>query len=533
MAKLLWPKTVMNERNLAGVALALADEKSVTPVERALALDSQRFFDQIFLRDVSNAIRAGEDPLGEIFQTVRPATDRRKQGAIYTPAAIVNGMVGWAAAIANFDRVLDPGAGSGRFLITAATKFLTAELVAIETDPLAALILRANITQAGLNDRAQILLQDYRLADVPPIEGRTLYIGNPPYVRHHDIGQPGKRWFGDTAARLGLRASKLAGLHVHFFLRTMELAQHGDCGCFITAAEWLDVNYGSAVRRALLDGLGGQALYVLEPEVAAFPETMSTAAIVCFKPGDFAPAIEVKRVRSINELAHLNGGPKIPRAQLLQAARWSVLIRRGPKPPRDHIQLGELFRVHRGQVTGANHVWIASVETPELPSVVLFPTITRASEIFDSAGELVDSSRLRKVIDLPPELSEIDPEWTPAIGRFLAWARARGADQTYIARHRLAWHSVGLYAPAPVLATYMARRPPAFALNRCRARHLNISHGLYPREHMSSRALRALVGWLNSNVALTQGRSYAGGLVKFEPGELERVAIPSVSMLEQ
>ncbi len=203
-----------------------------------------------------------------------------------------------------------------------------------------------------------------------------------------------------------------------------------------------------------------------------------------------------------------------------------------PKPPRDYIELGELFSVHRGQVTGANNVWIASAETPELPAAVLFPAVTRAAEIINSAGELADSSQLRKVIDLPVDLSDIDLQWIPAVKRFLAWARARGADQSYIARHRRAWHSVGLHEPAPALATYMARRPPAFALNQCGARHLNISHGLYPREHMTSKMLGALVTWLNSNVALAQGRTYAGGLVKFEPGELERVVIPPLTTLQ-
>jgi N-6 DNA Methylase len=532
MAKPFLSKAIKNEQDLAAAALALADESTLTAPERALGRGGQRFFDQICLRDIGQAVQAGGDPLGELFQAIRPAASRREQGAIYTPAAIVRAMVGWAEGMGKFDRVLDPGAGSGRFLIAAARKFPTAELVAVEADPLAGLILRANIWQAGLIHRSRIHIQDYRLVDVPSIEGRTLYIGNPPYVRHHDIPQPAKLWFGKAAARLGLRASKLAGLHVHFFVRTMELAQRGDCGCFITAAEWLDVNYGSAIRRALLDGLGGQALYVLAPEIAAFPETMTTAAIVCFKPHESLTALRVKAVSSLEELGRIQGGRQVPRAELVGTSRWSFLVRPGPRPPRDYIELGELFRVHRGQVTGANNVWIVSAETPELPASLLFPAVTKAAEIINSGGEITNCSRLREVIDLPLDLSQLDSGWRVMVGRFLAWARARGADQTYIARHRRAWHSVGLYEPAPVLATYMARHPPAFALNPCDARHLNISHGLYPREHMTSGTLRALVMWLNSNVALAQGRTYAGGLVKFEPGELERVAIPPLASFQ-
>ena len=72
----------------------------------------------------------------------------------------------------------------------------------------------------------------------------------------------------------------------------------------------------------------------------------------------------------------------------------------------------------------------------------------------------------------------------------------------------------------------MARRPPAFVRNRCHARHLNIAHGLYPREALGAPLLDALIRWLQHNVRVEAGRTYAGGLTKFEPKEVERVLIP-------
>ena len=53
-------------------------------------------------------------------------------------------MVDWAANYATPARVVDPGSGSGRFSLAAAKTFRNAELIAVEVDPLAALILRAN-----------------------------------------------------------------------------------------------------------------------------------------------------------------------------------------------------------------------------------------------------------------------------------------------------------------------------------------------------------------------------------------------------
>jgi len=106
-------------------------------------------------------------------------------------------------------------------------------------------------------------------------------------------------------------------------------------------------------------------------------------------------------------------------------------------------------------------------------------------------------------------------------------ARAAG----YIASHRKAWWSVGLRKPAPILATYMARRAPVFTRNLADARHINVAHGLYPREAMSDSMMMSLVDYLSTGISVIDGRTYAGGLTKFEPGEMERLFVPGLEML--
>jgi adenine-specific DNA-methyltransferase len=145
---------------------------------------------------------------------------------------------------------------------------------------------------------------------------------------------------------------------------------------------------------------------------------------------------------------------------------------------------------------------------------------------------LADASALKRVIDLPAELDLLPQEERAAVERFLKLARALGADRGFIAKHRRAWWSVGLREPAPILATYMARRSPAFVRNLAGARHINIAHGLYPRQPLSSHALDALARHLTAQTGLAEGRTYAGGLTKFEPKEMERLLVPAPDQLE-
>ena len=473
------------------------------------------------------AIQAGRDPLGEAFCALRSAAERRSAGAVYTPHSIVDAMIAWARALGAPERVVDPGAGSARFLVRAGIQFPDAQLVAIENDPLAALTARATLAARGMASRSEVRVENFLTTELPAIDGRTLFVGNPPYVRHHLIPPEWKRWLKAEAKALGARASALAGLHAYFFLAIAKLARHGDSGALITSAEWLDVNYGKLVRDLFVGKLGGQSVLVVEPQAEPFPGTATTGAITTFRVGESPRAARFGTASGISPDQDLASGPKIRRERLVRESRWSDFTRTLEKTPEGFVELGELCRVHRGQVTGANKVWIEGPHSAGLPPQVLFPAVTRARELFDCGPALSDGRQLRRVIDLPADLSDLTQQDLEAVRRFLATAERMGAKHSYVARHRRSWWSVGLRSPAPILATYMARRAPAFVLNGASAHHLNVAHGLYPRERLPEPVLIQLVKWLRRCATLHGGRVYAGGLTKFEPREMERIRIPT------
>lgn len=484
--------------------------------------------------EIRRQILAGGDPLGDAFLRLRPPAQRRESGAVYTPAAIVESMMAWLSQEPSVGRIVDPGAGSGRFTLAAGRAVSRARLVAVELDPLALLVLRANLTAAGLAERSEVVAGDYRrfrLSDVAEAGGPTAFIGNPPYVRHHLIERRWKEWLGTEAGRLGLPASGLAGLHVYFFLRTAALAAPGDIGAFVTSAEWLDVNYGKLVRALLVRRLGVESVHLVDPSVLPFGDVATTAAITCFRVGSASRSVGFRRVAATGHLGALEAGRSVGRRRLQAASRWTPLLTAPVRPPDGYVELGEVCRVHRGAVTGANATWITSRGDARLPESVLFPAVTRARELFDAGGRLESLEGLRCVVDLPEDLDELGPSERRAVERFLRAARVGNVHEGYIARHRKCWWSVGLRSPAPIIATYMARRPPAFVRNPAGARHINVAHGLYPREPMTAAALDRLAEALSASVTTAGGRVYAGGLTKFEPGEMARLPVPSVEIL--
>ena len=181
---------------------------------------------------------------------------------------------------------------------------------------------------------------------------------------------------------------------------------------------------------------------------------------------------------------------------MASANKWSVFVREQKEPPAGFIELGELFRVHRGQVTGSNEVWIDNDAAHDVPKQFKPVTVTSARELLAAGTELASTKGLHRVIDLPAELDALNSDERKAVQRFLVWARKHGAHESYIATHRRAWWSVGLRAPAPILCTSMARRAPTFVRNKVLARHINIAHGLYPRAPLSDAELRAVLAYL-------------------------------------
>jgi SAM-dependent methyltransferase len=525
--------TITCESELAAAGFALVTSpQNLTHAEFKLARGNPALPSPALIDRLRHQILSRGDPLGDLFCKLRSQKDRRSLGAVYTPTVIVESILRWAANQPFMPaRVIDPGAGTGRFLLAAAKFFPHAKLFAVEIDPLPTLLLRANASVLGVADRITFVNQDYRSISLEKILGPTLFVGNPPYVRHHAIENSWKNWFATSAAKFGHKASKLAGLHVHFFMKTLTLAQTGDFGAFVTSSEWLDVNYGSLLRKLLTSHLGGIRVSVFQPDLLPFSGAMTTSAITTFKLGWQNESFILNSATNLESVDDMESGVAVSRKELASQPKWSQHLHGLKNMHSAGIELGELFRVHRGQVTGLNQIWIESAETPKIPDRFLYPAVTRGRELTECEGKIASKKALRRVIDLPQNLEALTPKERTQVEEFLEWAANNGATNGFVARNRKAWWSVGLREPAPILCSYMARRQPVFVVNDSGVRHLNIAHGLYPRKPMSNAILAAVAEYLNGNTKPGSGRTYAGGLIKFEPKEIERLEIPRLDEL--
>lgn len=476
-----------------------------------------------------------EDVFERFLSELRAGVGRKLQGMVFTPENLVRSMVALSFD-ASCRRVVDCGCGAGRFALhasyRASSRHWDTSVVAVDSDPLACLLTAS--AAAIRNLPVEVLRCDFLDLQLPPVKGKTLFLGNPPYIRHHSMSDTQKEKGHCIATSLGMkRWSKLSGMHACFLVKCLSLASEGDGICFLTGSEWLDVKYGEALRSAFLsDWGGGYELVLFDARREVFKDVMSTALISRWLVGK-----RPSRIRLVSEAE--DGESRVPRKEvsaevLAASAKWtrlfvseesSVFEIRQSGSCRE-TRLGDLFSVSRGLATGCNNFFAlpASDDMVKRLPECFIPVISHAREVIEAGGAIDPDGLAKRLLVCTVEQVENIRE----LAEYLLLGEEFEVDKGYVASRRKRWWQLS-GRPAPLVATYMARGLPTFALNPHRCLSLNTVHGLYPRFPMSDEQLTAVVEYLNSGkISRAEARVYQGGLYKYEPREMERIAIPTL-----
>ncbi len=520
---------IRTERALAQLCLALAGTGGLSNRERDLVGGLEPLpSDHPAVVESAAQLRGGGDPLGSLFTSIRSGEDRRELGQFYTPAPIVAAMSRWALDRSP-DTVVDAGCGSGRYALDLRRQGFAGHLVAIDVDPLATLMVRAADTVLDLN--VDIRCESFLGLTLDEPAGKVAYVGNPPYVRHHQLPTGAKQWAKATAADMGVGVSGLAGLHALFFLAVAAKARPGDACTFITSSEWFDTRYGRLVRELLTGPLRATRVDAVSPTATTFDDALTTAVVTYAEASASNSQLTWRVVDDPALLAVREGGEQLSVQGLRDVRQWSELTRDDDGQDRGGwVPLSRYLKVTRGPATGANKYFLMTAEQAEKRGLARYahPCVSRSNELAKLDGGAVSAGDVAKVIiDLPPEL-----DGHPEAAAYVADGEAREVDGGFLCRQRTPWWALRLPEPPPVFATYMARQPPRFVHNIGGVQHTNVVHGLRPQDGVSEEDVARIVAWLNSHrELLVGGRTYHGGLNKFEPRELADMLVPPLEQM--
>jgi hypothetical protein len=381
----------------------------------------------------------------------------------------------------------------------------------------------------------------------------NLIICNPPYVRHHHLENGDKtRLQLHTQQASGMKISGLAGLYCHFLGLSHAWMTDGGIAGWLIPSEFMDVNYGQAVKRYLLDRVTLLHIHRFDPNDVQFADALVSSAVVWFRKTPPPPG---------HKVAFTFGGtllkPKLTRdvsaSALAHETKWTRFPVSGTRTRGGVPVVADFFKIKRGLATGDNAYFIlseATIKTRGLPMEAFNPIlpspryITEDEVAADRHGNPKIHRRLYLLDTKLPE-EEIKHRF-PALFDYLEAGKARGLHERYLCSHRSLWYGQENRPPAPIVCTYLGRgdaksgRPFRFILNSSRATVANVYLAMYPSPVLARamtlddgliRRVWQVLNEITPDKLLGEGRVYGGGLHKLEPKELANVPVPEIAAL--
>lgn len=496
-----------------------------------------------------------------LFDSRTPAAERNRRGQFATPPLLANEIAQYLRAVVGDDlpaiSFADPAVGTGSLYAAALAAFGRERItsaIGIEIDEGLCAIAREVWSETGLRvvggDCTALMTGAQRLP------APNLILANPPYTRHHHLDQATKqRLRALTMQHTGIRVSGLAGLYVYVVLLSMAWLKRGGYAAWLLPAEWMDVDYGEALRRFFSERVTVIRIYRFDAADTQFADALVSSTVVVLR-NEPPPPDHCAIISAGGTLAQPQTIRTVPAIKLKAARAWSAIsaeisANTDLLPAQPAVFLSDLFDIRRGIVTGGNDFFIlerSAARQLGLPDECLRPILPPPRRLKTTIIEFDEDG----YPNLHPQLCLIDcnldekqvRERYPALWTYFQTAPAE-LRARYLVSRRTPWYRQELRAPAPFLCTYMGRsgqgRPPfRFIWNRSQAIPPNVYLMLYPKAKLatllrddptSAAEIFATLQAISDEALATASRVYGGGLHKLEPSELGRV--PATRLVER
>lgn len=468
------------------------------------------------------------------------------RGGYYTPDKISEFIAEWAIRNAS-DSVLEPSCGDGSFL-SAITKRLETlgtpakqikkNVIGIELDK--------NEARKSTSYGTTVKCTDFFTYYKNSIDNKKKFdviVGNPPFIRYQNFTEEYRQIAFELMNKYGFQPNRLTNIWLPFLVLSCKaLKPNGRVGMVIPA-ELFQVDYAAEARQFLSAFFDKLTLVTFKRLV--FDDIQQEVILLLGERGCDKHGI---RVVELDDMADLiaQGQTCLENTELKELDhsrdKWVKyylsneeleLLKRLNSDPRISNST-DLFEVNVGLVSGENDFFVmnqATVEEFNLQQSVI-PIISRSEQLKGVQLTNEDYNNLielgKKVFFFTPGNEEFDA-LTDEQKAYIQWGEKKGFNKNYKCRIRPRWYHVSQTWCADAFLIRQAHLYPKLILNKKKALVTDTLHKVrflngIDGKHVASAFLNVYTFALSETI----GRSYGGGVLTFEPGEMRKIRIPMI-----
>lgn len=501
-----------------------------------------------------------EIEVGAEYERSLPRAVRRAAGVFYTPAELIERVVDealaeplararWRADGTPALRVLDPAAGTGRFLLACVERLTAAAvarragegrrpdpaalrraivrrcIVGVERDPSAAALARA-----ALGPGADVRVGEALLGELAEDGAWDVVVGNPPYVRSVALKRADPALWARLRGAFRATSYREWDLYAAFLERAWRWAAPGGQVGLVVPSRWLTAAFAAPLRAWLAERRAARK--IVDFGHRQLFEGSTTYIALVFLAADGSDVVQVEREGRTGAVPAraLGSGPWTLEVGAL-ARRLARLRAAGPA-------LGAVARIAKGAGTNADSIFLlddAAAAAHGIEDEALVPclrgrdvaawgaqAVRRALLPYDAAGRLL----------APEELRRRWPNAAAYLGRHRAALEAREAGRyrgpTFYRWGRpqnLAW----LRAPEPKVVVPDAAARGRAALDSSGRLVIDTAYAVRPTDPAAV-SIGLLLAVLNSPVVAewlrATGISLRGGYFRMKTAYLASLPLP-------
>ena len=464
------------------------------------------------------------------------------RGGYYTPKKIAKYIAEWAVR-SSTDTVLEPSCGDGCFLDVACARLselgcpaesLSSQILGIELDSCEA--------RKAARYQATVINKDYFTYYREHDAYYDVIVGNPPFIRSQSFNDEFRQIAFELMQKHGFHPNRLTNIWLPFLLLSCKkLTDNGRIGMVIPA-ELFQVDYAAEARSFLSEFFDSLVLITFKQLV--FDDIQQEVILLLGEKSSKQKGIRVIELDNIDDLAQGTAGLDHAEVKTLDhnSEKWVKyylsneelhLLKKLANDQR-LTPTTSLFDVNVGLVSGENDFFVINRDTVDRYNLHnhVMPIVSKAEQV---KGLTFTETNLDEVVKNNRRTFLFAPEDKPfkelsqEEQKYIEFGEKEGFHNNYKCRIRKHWYIVPRTWQPKALLIRQANLFPKIVLNKTNAMVTDTLHKVRFHEGVDEEAVvAAFINTYTLALSETIGRSYGGGVLTFEPGEIRKLRIPMI-----